>query len=219
MICNLEGRWEMPNKKVKSVWEVLSKHPVTEKIEKKWYKDKSGKPYSLSYLSWAWAWGEVKKFYPEATYTIHEDIIYPNNTVEVRVSVTIEGQEHMMWLPVMDFKNNSKPSPTSREISDARMRCLVKAIAMHGLGHYIYGGEDLPESEIEPPIKEEKRIMSLDTFDRVDAAIEFYETCSADKFQQNEKRYAKLLNSPDITEKAYEAVVEAHNKRKLELEI
>ena len=55
----------MPTKKVKSVWEVLSKHPVTEKIEKKWYKDKSGKPYSLSYLSWAWAWGEVKKFYPK----------------------------------------------------------------------------------------------------------------------------------------------------------
>ena len=99
------------------------------------------------------------------------------------------------------------------------MRCLVKAIAMHGLGHYIYAGEDLPESEIEPPVKEEKPIMELDTFARVDAAIEFYETCSAKKFEENEKRYIKLLNSPDITEPAYEAVVEAHNKRKLELEL
>tara|TARA_Y100000022_G_scaffold180935_1_gene173234 strand:- start:630 stop:1259 length:630 start_codon:yes stop_codon:yes gene_type:complete len=209
----------MPTKKVKSVWEVLSKHPVTEKIEKKWYKDKSGKPYSLSYLSWAWAWGEVKKFYPEATYTIHEDIIYPNNTVEVRVSVTIEGQEHMMWLPVMDFKNNSKPSPTSREISDARMRCLVKAIAMHGLGHYIYAGEDLPESEIEPPIKEEKQIMDLSTQDRVDTAIEFYENCSAESFEKGESNFTKLLNRKDITEEQYNQVVEARDKRKLELEI
>jgi len=219
MISNLEGRWEMPNKKVKSVWEVLSKHPVTEKIEKKWYKDKSGKPYSLSYLSWAWAWGEVKKFYPEATYTIHEDIIYPNNTVEVRVSVTIEGQEHMMWLPVMDFKNNSKASPTSREISDARMRCLVKAIAMHGLGHYIYAGEDLPENEIEPPVKEQKQIMDLSTQDRVDTAIEFYENCTAESFEKGESNFTKLLNRKDITEEQYNQVVEARDKRKLELEI
>ena len=219
MISNLEGRWEMPTKKVKSVWEVLSKHPVTEKIEKKWYKDKSGKPYSLSYLSWAWAWGEVKKFYPEATYTIHEDIIYPNNTVEVRVSVTIEGQEHMMWLPVMDFKNNSKASPTSREISDARMRCLVKAIAMHGLGHYIYAGEDLPENEIEPPVKEQKQIMDLSTQDRVDTAIEFYENCSAESFEKGESNFTKLLNRKDITEEQYNQVVEARDKRKLELEI
>ncbi len=219
MISNLEGRWEMSNKKVKSVWEVLSKHPVTEKIEKKWYKDKSGKPYSLSYLSWAWAWGEVKKFYPEATYTIHEDIIYPNNTVEVRVSVTIEGQEHMMWLPVMDFKNNSKASPTSREISDARMRCLVKAIAMHGLGHYIYAGEDLPENEIEPPVKEQKQIMELSTQDRVDTAIEFYENCTAESFEKGESNFTKLLNRKDITEEQYNQVVEARDKRKLELEI
>ena len=219
MISNLEGRWEMSNKKVKSVWEVLSKHPVTEKIEKKWYKDKSGKPYSLSYLSWAWAWGEVKKFYPEATYTIHEDIIYPNNTVEVRVSVTIEGQEHMMWLPVMDFKNNSKASPTSREISDARMRCLVKAIAMHGLGHYIYAGEDLPENEIEPPVKEQKQIMDLSTADRVDTAIEFYENCTAESFEKGESNFTKLLNRKDITEEQYNQVVEARDKRKLELEI
>ena len=219
MISNLEGRWEMPTKKVKSVWEVLSKHPVTEKIEKKWYKDKSGKPYSLSYLSWAWAWGEVKKFYPEATYTIHEDIIYPNNTVEVRVSVTIEGQEHMMWLPVMDFKNNSKASPTSREISDARMRCLVKAIAMHGLGHYIYAGEDLPENEIEPPVKEQKQIMDLSTQDRVDTAIEFYENCTAESFEKGESNFTKLLNRKDITEEQYNQVVEARDKRKLELEI
>lgn len=212
----------MPTKtesKKKSVWEVLSKHPVTEKIEKKWYKDKQGKPYSLSYLSWAWAWGEVKRFYPDASYTVHDDIIYPNDTVEVRVSVTIEGQQHMMWLPVMDFKNNSKPSPTSREISDARMRCLVKAIAMHGLGHYIYAGEDLPENEIEPPVKEEKPIIDLSTQDRVDTAIEFYENCNAEAFSKGESNFTKLLNRKDITEDQYNTVVLARDKRKLELEI
>jgi len=52
-----------------------------------------------------------------------------------------------MWLPVMDNRNNSIQNPTSRAISDQKMRCLVKAIAMHGLGHYIYAGEDLPKAE------------------------------------------------------------------------
>ena len=124
-----------------------------------------------------------------------------------------------MWLPVMDFKNNSKASPTSREISDARMRCLVKAIAMHGLGHYIYAGEDLPENEIEPPVKEQKQIMDLSTQDRVDTAIEFYENCTAESFEKGESNFTKLLNRKDITEEQYNQVVEARDKRKLELEI
>lgn len=124
----------------KSVWETLSAVNVNDHKE-----DKNG----LSYLSWAWAWGEVKNNYPDATYEVHDNIIYPDSTVEVRVSVTVADQTHLMWLPVMDYRNKAISGPTSRDISDARMRCFAKAIAMHGLGHYIYAGEDIPQSASE----------------------------------------------------------------------
>tara|TARA_Y100000356_G_scaffold116319_1_gene105798 strand:- start:147 stop:911 length:765 start_codon:yes stop_codon:yes gene_type:complete len=139
-----------------SVWEDLSKKDLSKRIETKDYQTKSGKPYSLKYISWAWAWGEVKKSYPDASYEVHDNITYHDNTVEVRVSVTIKGQTHMMWLPVMDYKNDAKKNPTSKDISDSRMRCFAKAIAMHGLGHYVYAGEDLPEGNAEAPQSEEK---------------------------------------------------------------
>ena len=136
----------------KSIWETLSKIDCSEHIEQIQYGNR--KP--LSYLSWAWAWGEVKNSYPDASYEVHDNVTYPDNTVEVRVSVTIKGQTHMMWLPVMDFKNDAKKNPTSKDISDSRMRCLAKAIAMHGLGHYVYAGEDVPEGNAETPQSEEK---------------------------------------------------------------
>jgi hypothetical protein len=130
-----------------SVWKTLSSINVNDKKEEK---------MGLSYLSWAWAWGELKSKYPSASYQIHDDIIYPDSTVEVRVTVTVEDQDHMMWLPVMDNRNKAISGPTSRQISDARMRCLAKAIAMHGLGHYIFAGEDIPQSDGEAPQSEEK---------------------------------------------------------------
>ena len=110
---------------------------VGEKIEKK------GK---FSYLSWSWAWQEVKNKYPDASFEVHDDVVYPDGTREVRVSVTIEGLTHMMWLPVMNHTNNAISNPNARDVSDARMRCLVKAIALHGLGLYIYAGEDIPQA-------------------------------------------------------------------------
>jgi len=121
-----------------SVWKTLSSINVNDKKEEK---------MGLSYLSWAWAWGELKSKYPSASYAIHDDIIYPDSTVEVRVTVTVEDQDHMMWLPVMDNRNRAISGPTSYDINKARMRCLAKAIAMHGLGHYIYAGEDIPQSD------------------------------------------------------------------------
>jgi len=121
-----------------SVWKTLSSINVNDKKQEK---------MGLSYLSWAWAWGELKSKYPSASYAIHDDIIYPDSTVEVRVTVTVEDQDHMMWLPVMDNRNRAISGPTSYDINKARMRCLAKAIAMHGLGHYIYAGEDIPQSE------------------------------------------------------------------------
>jgi len=118
-----------------SVWEVLSAINVNEWIEKKG---------QFSYLSWTQAWAAVKGHYPEATYHLWEDTVYPDGTREVRMEVTIENLKHIMWLPVLDFKNNPIANPNAFDINTTRMRCLVKCLAMHGLGHYIYAGESIP---------------------------------------------------------------------------
>ncbi len=116
--------------------------------------DKTEKKNGLTYLSWAWAWGEVKKLHPDATYTIYENadgLFYHTDgkTCWVKTGVTVNGVEHIEYLPVMDFKNRSIPveQVTSFDVNKAIQRSLTKAVARHGLGLYIYAGEDLPESE------------------------------------------------------------------------
>ena len=108
----------------------------------------------LTYLSWAWAWGEVKKLFPDATYAIYENAdgwCYHTDgkTCWVKTGVTVNGIEHIEYLPVMDFKNKSIPANavTSFDVNKAIQRSLTKAVARHGLGLYIYAGEDLPEAE------------------------------------------------------------------------
>lgn len=116
--------------------------------------DKTEKKGNLTYLSWAWAWGEVKKQFPDATYAVYENKdgwIYHTDgkTCWVKTGVTVNGIEHIEFLPVMDFKNNSIPldKVTSYEVNKTIQRSLTKACARHGLGLYIYAGEDLPECE------------------------------------------------------------------------
>jgi hypothetical protein len=129
--------------------------------------DKTEKKGNLTYLSWAWAWGEVKKQFPDATYTVYENKdgwIYHTDgkTCWVKTGVTVNGIEHIEYLPVMDFKNNSIPleKVTSYEVNKTIQRSLTKACARHGLGLYIYAGEDLPECEDkqeQKPAKEEQK--------------------------------------------------------------
>ncbi len=121
------------------VWETLSAINVNEHTEKKG---------NLTYLSWAWAWQTLMENYPNSLYEFEPPVNYDDGTAEVWVTVTItEGEEAIfrrMWLPVMDHRNKAVANPDSRAISDTRMRCLVKCLAMFGLGHYIYAGEDVP---------------------------------------------------------------------------
>ena len=133
------------SEKKKSVFETLNSINVNGHTEKK---------NGLTYLSWAWAWAEVKKNYPDAFYTIYEDgegMLYHTDgrTCWVKTGVTICGQEHIEYLPVMDFRNNSIPvdKVTSTDVNKTIQRSLTKACARHGLGLYIYAGEDLPEEE------------------------------------------------------------------------
>ncbi len=108
----------------------------------------------LTYLSWAWAWGELKKMFPDSTYTVYENnegwnYFTDGKTCWVKTGVTVNGIEHIEYLPVMDFKNKSIPADnvTSFDVNKAIQRSLTKAVARHGLGLYIYAGEDLPEEE------------------------------------------------------------------------
>ena len=120
-----------------NTWKTLSAIDCSKHVEKKG---------NLSYLSWAWAWQTLMEHYPDSTYTFSDPMTLCGETVEVSVSVSVKGITHTMWLPVMDNRNKSIVNPTSRDISDARMRCLVKCIAMFGLGIYLYAGEDLPQA-------------------------------------------------------------------------
>jgi len=124
----------------------LLKINVNEHLEKKG---------NLSYLSWAWAWAEVLKVDPGAQWTAHEWDNSPvmhlrNGTAMVKVSVEIKGNIKTCILPVMDNRNRAIVDPDAFAVNTATMRCLAKAIAMHGLGLYIYAGEDLPEGEEAP---------------------------------------------------------------------
>lgn len=143
-----------------SVFERLNSVNVNGRTEKK---------NGLTYLSWAWAWAEVKKAYPEATYTIYENrdgwnYFTDGKTCWVKTGVTIEGLEHIEYLPVMDHRNRSIPaeSVTSFDVNKAIQRSLTKACARHGLGLYIYAGEDLPESETEVYDEGAARVAAYD---------------------------------------------------------
>lgn len=128
--------------------------------------DKVEKKNGLSYVSWPFAWAEVKKRHPDATYTIYENAdgwFYHTDgrTAWVKTGVTINGLEHIEYLPVMDYKNRSIPldAITSFDVNKAIQRSLTKAVARHGLGLYIYAGEDLPEGEDKPEIKTAKPVV------------------------------------------------------------
>ena len=143
-------------------FEKLNNINVNDKTE-----DRSG----LTYLAWAWAWGELKKQYPLSYYTIYENaegLFYHTDgkTCWVKTGVTVvDGEwklEHIEYLPVMDYRNKSIPvdSVTSFDVNKAIQRSLTKAVARHGLGLYIYAGEDLPEAERaeEAPVKRQTAV-------------------------------------------------------------
>lgn len=133
--------------------------------------DKKKEKNGLSYLSWSWAWSEVKKLFPDAVYTIYEEEISIDEVTEkgtihksvkrpwfddgetgwVKTGVTVNGIEHIEELPILDFKNKSIPADkiTSADANKSIQRSLTKACARHGLGLYIYAGEGLPEESKE----------------------------------------------------------------------
>lgn len=146
----------------------LLKININERLEKKG---------NLSYLSWAHAWGEALRIDPNATFLVstfdrgdgvNQVYMDVNGTALVWVTVTLNGKPMTCQLPVMDNKNKAIPNPDAFAVNTAIMRCMVKALALHGLGLYVYAGEDLPDGDDKPepkkpePKPEAKPLVSTD---------------------------------------------------------
>jgi hypothetical protein len=120
--------------------EMLLKKNVNDHVEKK---------NGLSYLSWAWAWAEALKADAKASYKIEmfgdKCFMDINGTAMVFVTVTMFDKPMTCQLPVMDYRNKAILNPDAFAVNTAIMRCMTKALALHGLGLYLYSGEDVPE--------------------------------------------------------------------------
>ncbi len=175
----------------KNYFEVLNSINVNDKIEKK---------NGLSYLSWAYAWGELKKKHPDSFYTVYENADGWNyhtdgRTAWVKTGVTVmindsfgSGKtpvEHIEYLPVMDHRNQSIPLEkiTSFDVNKAIQRSLTKAVARHGIGLYIYAGEDLPDEadgKTEPkkdkPLTQEELLFLSQRYtgDNLEKLLDYY---------------------------------------------
>ena len=164
----------------KSVFETLFEVNVNDHVEKK---------NGLSYLSWPYAWAEVKKRFPDANYKVYETesgCIYftDGRTCWVKTGVEIAGLEHIEYLPIMDYKNKSisLENVTSFDVNKSIQRSLTKALARHGLGLYLYAGEDLPEIEIEKiSVKDAKILQNV-----------------VKNFNEPDKLYATLLRRYNV---------------------
>ena len=136
----------MKSEKIKSVFATLNAVNINELRKEK------GK---MSYLAWAYAWAEVKKLHPDMTSTVYENADglnyhHDGKTAWVKTGITIGGMEHIEYLPILSNNNSSIPlaNITSWNVNNSIQRSLTKAIARHGLGLYLYSGEDYPEEEV-----------------------------------------------------------------------
>ena len=162
------------------------------------HTEKKGK---LTYLSWAWAWAEALKADPKATfktktffrdqYTEEPFMTLPDGTALVWVTVTMFDKEMTCQLPIMNHTNKPIVSPNSFDVNTSIMRCMTKALALHGLGLYIYSGEDLPEGEVNAADQERLQyhlttISQCDSHDTLKAAyLLAYSEFKHDKEAQN----------------------------------
>lgn len=183
---NKEEKETKKETKKKNYFEVLNSINVSDKTEQK---------NGLTYLSWAWAWGEVKKLYPDANYKIYETetgCIYwtDGKTAWVKTGVTINNIEHIEYLPVMDYKNKSIliENITSFDVNKAIQRSLTKAVARHGLGLYIYAGEDLPEDNKKELEALKEKIKSYPN------ALEVMKQVGKKLSECNEKELKKIIS-------------------------
>lgn len=180
------------------------------------------KKNGLTYLSWAWAWSEALKADPAATWRVDSfdgpdgitrcwmDV---NGTAMVWVTVTMFGKPMTCPLPVMDYKNRPIANPDAFQLNTAIMRCMTKALALHGLGLYIYAGEDLPMQDEKPAEKpsEKEEPETNSARDKAelfaDGMIQFVDVCKSPSglssyWKSNQESVDDLkVNHPDLFER------------------
>ena len=177
--------------------------------------DKTEKKGGLTYLSWAWAWGEFKKVYPEAKYEVVKFDNKPyledeNLGYMVFTKVEVEDLVYEMWLPVMDYRNKAIPvgQASMFDINKTIMRCLTKNLAMFGLGLYIYAGEDLPEEKAQEKRENQKKIDKRNT--KLNKLMSYVRIAKleSEEVSQIIKTTFKKDNSGDLTDKELDELIE-----------
>ena len=159
----------------------MTKYEEIRKINVNEHTEKKGK---FTYLSWAWAVDQLLQLDPTATWE-YKDPVYFAETLMVFCSVTAFGKTMTAQLPVMNM-NKAIPNPDAFQVNTAMQRCLAKAIALHGLGLYIYAGEDIPDEEPADLTKEvnfwlEQINLCKDIGELKDAYSKAYAVVSKDK--------------------------------------
>ena len=152
---------------------LVDRKDLIEKLLKTNVNEHTEKKNGLTYLSWAWAWAEALKADSSAWYKIEmfgdKCFMDINGTAMVFVTVTMYGKPMTCQLPVMDYRNKAIPNPDAFAVNTAIMRCMTKALALHGLGLYIYSGDDLPEGESDEGTPDEGKM--LDYIAAIEATI------------------------------------------------
>ena len=181
------------------IGELLKKN-VNEHTEKK---------NGLTYLSWAWAWAEALKADANASYKIEmfgdKCFMDINGTAMVFVTVTMFGKPMTCQLPVMDYRNKAIPNPDAFAVNTAIMRCMTKGLALHGLGLYIFSGDDLPEGEDESSVDEGMMLDYLSAIEVTssldqlkDIYIEAFAACQGNKAWQTKMIAAKDAKKKEL---------------------
>ena len=133
----------------------LSRKDVSAGVEKKG---------QLSYLSWSYCWSQLCEEFPDSNFYFAEPTTYPDGSVMVKAVVTVNEKTHEMTLPVMNHRNQAIQNPNARDISDAQMRCLVKCVALFGLGIGLYLGENLSHTVEQTQYDKAKALADADDF-------------------------------------------------------
>jgi hypothetical protein len=157
------------------------------------HTEKNGK---LTYLSWAWAVHYLLEDDPSANWKYGEPKMF-GETMMVFCSVTAFGKTMTAQLPVLDYQNKAIKNPDAMAVNTAMQRCLAKAIALHGIGLYIYSGEDLPLVEVDDDAIEEQILVSIRMIESSETIEELKTNYfpAADTFKSNPEATIRLANS------------------------
>jgi hypothetical protein len=156
----------------------------------------------LTYLSWAWAVHYLLEDDPTATWVYHEPQIFAE-TMMVFCSVTAFGKTMTSQLPVLDYKNKAIKNPSAMDVNTAMQRCLAKAIALHGIGLYIYAGEDLPLVEVDEDAIEEQVLVAIRLIESSETIEELKNNYfpAADTFKSNSEATIRLAAAKNSRKK------------------